>query len=99
MPFENNRPLIMLARMLREFFKRDLPKSVAYVLYEQIDNRWLRPLARGKALPEDALDFISSPLINAIAEISAPRLNNIGIKAIVNYNFDDLVDEVVPRER
>jgi hypothetical protein len=97
-PFQNNRPLIMLARILREHLKRDLPTRVAAGLYWEsnlggfgylADERWQRQILR-EGIPQDDLDLVSSPLIDAIAEISAPQPNNTGVKAIVNYNFDDL---------
>lgn len=99
-PFQNNRPLIMLARMLREHLKRDLRARVAGTLYFEsmigqylIDTPWVRRLRRGEAVLDP--DIMSSSLINAIAEMSEPHAGRAGIKAIINYNFDDLVDEII----
>ncbi len=31
-------------------------------------------------------------LLNAIVRLSTPRRNHIGVKSIVSYNFDDLLE-------
>jgi len=97
---DTSRPLIMLARMLRGHLKRELPERIAGALYFNsvlgewlVDEEWVKQLARGEATLD--LDLMSSALINAIAEISTPRPGSAGVKAIINYNFDDLVDEVI----
>ena len=39
----------------------------------------------------------STVLLNAIAEICAPRRNHIGVQGIVTYNFDDLLERCLKK--
>jgi hypothetical protein len=96
----SRRPLIMVARLLRNTLKSGLPRAVAGSLYFQsmlgqwlVDDAWVKDYARGKASLD--LDLMSSSLINTIAHVSKRRRGTRGIQAIVNYNFDDLVEEVI----
>jgi hypothetical protein len=93
------RPVIMLARVLRGYYKKALASRVAGSLYFQstlgqwlVDDDWSRAFARGTRHLD--VDLMSSPLIDAIAHATR-RGEYAGIRAIVNYNFDDLVDEVI----
>ncbi len=98
--FETARPLILMARVLRNHLGHQLPWRVAGALYSQsvigewlVDDAWVRQLQRGKATLDP--DLMSSALINAIVDLSLPRIGSEGVKAMVNYNFDDLVDEMI----
>jgi len=97
----SDRPLIVLARMLRGHLKDELPWHVADELYWRSNlGDWLYDRFKHPGRPAPPIDFshYSSALINAIADISSQREEFAGVKAIINYNFDDLVEKVM-RER
>ena len=87
--------------MLRGHLKDELPWHVADELYWRSNlGDWLYDRFKHPGRPAPPIDFshYSSALINAIADISSQREEFAGVKAIINYNFDDLVEKVM-RER
>src|SRR5215813_1900610 len=97
---ENNRPLVMMARMLETQFGKSLPLRIAATLYWYsyigqwlVEDDWPRDFLRGKQQLD--ADLMGSHLIQAIANLTVGRRNTAGVRAIVNYNYDDLVDELI----
>ena len=92
---DHQKPILMMARAIKDVFGSFLPHSVAWSLYffdpklrEYIfDNFYHERRKHTRAqLP-------SSPLLDAVVALARSEREVIGVRAIVNYNFDDLLEE------
>jgi hypothetical protein len=101
-----NKPILMMARAIKDQFGDDLPKVVARWLYRG-RNRFLmskRHLGTGKrissrsGIPEYELRLPSSELMRAIVALARAERDVKGVQAIINYNYDDLLDETLKQE-
>jgi len=102
---ESDKPILMMARAVKDELGDRLPASIARTLYRHVRGtlrmRWqeeewkkqkktpppqsVRPRSR-RALP-------TSELLDSIVALARAERDVQGVQAIVNYNFDDLLDE------
>jgi SIR2-like domain len=99
---DSDKPILLMARAVKDELRERLPSAIARTLYrpvfralwaygrEEDDHRSkkYRPavLHRRPLLP-------SSDLLDAIVALARAERDVQGVQAIVNYNFDDLLDE------
>lgn len=90
-----DKPILMMARAIKDEFGESLPQLLSNNLYRSIRRYILR--ARLKKLPKGkkgvAVPVPDSPLLNSIVALARAERDVSGVQAIVNYNFDDLVEE------
>lgn len=91
----SKKPILMVARTVKDELEDRLPGMVARNLYDRIPEvtDWLfdpTPPPGPPPLP-------TSSLLEAIVALARPQRSVEGVKDIVNYNYDDLVDETLRR--
>jgi hypothetical protein len=88
-----DRPILMMARSIKDAFGKDLAAMVLQTLYS--------PLWRNFGFLEDKQGIKrtgkipGSPLLDAIVKLARAERDVAGVNAIVNYNFDDLERQTV----
>jgi hypothetical protein len=96
------KPVLMVARALKDQFGDELPQQVATHLYGRLNvgtgkfTRWILRLLLKKTATADADDSLqlpTSPLMDALVALIRPQRNVVGVQAIVNYNYDDILEE------
>ncbi len=101
----SQKPILMLARALKDQFGDELPQQVAAHLYGRLSSptenviSWVMRLFNPK-LPRPASSFTLpvSPLLNALVALIRPQRNVVGVQAIINYNYDDILEEKLRQE-
>lgn len=99
---DTGKPILLLARAIKGEFGETLQRRVSSILYRPIQRRidmkrrssvrGIRgPLVRSTKLP-------TSPLIDAIVALARAERDVRGVQAIVNYNYDDLLEEKLREE-
>lgn len=94
-----DRPVLMMARSIKDEMGNRLPYAIARRLYHYRFRRWAdfrsRPSkGRGARMSGRPLPPLpSSPLLDELASLSRPEREVKGVQAIVNYNYDDILDE------
>lgn len=100
---DSDKPILMMARAVKDELGDRLPIAIARILYQPVRRAlWSkrreeviakhhgtdkRPLySRAQALP-------TSTLLDALVALARAERDVQGVQAIVNYNFDDLLDE------
>jgi hypothetical protein len=92
-----NRPLLMMARAIKSRMRSVVRSSIADTLYwsgapaEYLFFEVIEGSARGRK-PKDYPHIPSSELIRSLVSIAHPREGWAGVKAVVNYNYDDWLD-------
>lgn len=108
-----NRPILLMARALKDNLGNDLHKYVARNLYRYskevrryINNKYYQinySNIRKKSIRERFLKkqfkLPSSPLLDSIIAIARPQRDIKGVQAIVNYNYDDILEEKLKEEQ
>lgn len=104
---DTQKPILMMARAIKDEMGDDLTFQVALHLYAHLGGLWGR-LGRlfGGFLrqafggwPEDhnihrpISPLPTSELLDAVVALARPQREVRGVQAIVNYNYDDIVDE------
>jgi hypothetical protein len=91
------KPILMMARAIKDTFGEDLPDTLARILYRRLRVAGRFKVVGGRAVripPRDKLPRLPiSPLLDEIVAIARSERQIEGVQAIVNYNFDDLLDE------
>ncbi|MCA1557461.1 MAG: hypothetical protein LC731_02850, partial [Acidobacteria bacterium] len=96
---DGQKPILMMARAIKDALKDELPFRVAWSLYYYGES--LRQYLWERYHNETALadasfrrgQLPSSPLMDAIVALARAERDVVGVRAIVNYNFDDLLEE------
>lgn len=95
--------ILMMARSVKDHFKGRLPLEVAQTLYRPFaksSNFWWKFVT--KLIHKDQEDLGSlasypaikdSPLFKAIVQLARAQRDVRGVQAIVNFNYDDLIEE------
>jgi hypothetical protein len=100
---DSDKPILMMARAVKDELGDRLPAAIARTLYRPVaralysrwkDEEWRKLRSeqasllghRGRLLP-------TSALVDAIVALARSERDVQGVQAIVNYNFDDLLDE------
>ena len=101
------KPILMMARAIKDEFGTELPQHVAAHLYGRLrlgTGVWRRlfGLFRGRAktasVGSDDLELPTSPLVESVVALVRPQRGVFGVHAIVNYNYDDIVEERLRQE-
>jgi SIR2-like domain len=102
---DSNRPILMMARAIKDALGENLSGAIAKSLYRPVRGwlrrRWAPFPARREAMRAhytskrfgNASPLPSSELLDAIVSLARAERDVRGVQAIVNYNFDDLLDE------
>lgn len=101
----SNKPILMMARAIKDELGSGLPSLVARTLYATIwphvrrrfsapdkNKRRSRFVDRNEQLP-------SSGLLDALVALARAERDVSGVHAIVNYNYDDLLDQRLLEEK
>jgi len=92
------KPMLLMARALKDDLGSDFQFVLARTLYRPIwRNLRYREIVR-VGLNDHHLKrppYPSSELLDAIVALARPQRGVAGVQAIINYNFDDLVDETL----
>jgi hypothetical protein len=107
------KPILMLARSLKNELGTNLSNEIARVLYRRFFNRLIKGRRvyhrkgfsveyRGvrretHAFPPES--FRHYPLLEAVASLARAERDANGVQAIVNYNYDDLVEEYLKAQK
>lgn len=91
------RPTLVMARAIKDEFDTELPSMIAMFLYRRIW-RWRYKFFKGQRKEEGKVRALSSELLDSVVKIARAVRDVHGVQAIVNYNFDDLVDEKLREE-
>jgi hypothetical protein len=95
------KPILMMARAIKDDLGERLPPAIARVLYRPV-RRFLnrhyqeqvqKPRERLKSEFKSRRDLPSSDLLEAIVSLARAERDVKGVQAIVNYNYDDLLDQ------
>ena len=96
------KPVLMMARALKDQFGDELPKLVAAHLYGRLNLGsggllwWFMRLfdkTAERVSTSDELRLPTSDLLNALVELIRPQRNVAGVHALINYNYDDILEE------
>jgi gluconate kinase len=98
------RPILMMARALKDSLGEELASLLAGHLYRRFKFRQ-RIVFRRDKIPkgptrresEDGTYLPSSSLLDAIVALARAERDVKGVQALVSYNFDDIVDEALRR--
>jgi hypothetical protein len=93
-----NRSPIINARMLKMRLGKQLPDEIARMFYDQF---WqaIVPMYLGFGETKHfKYKLPSSPLVDSIVALARSERSLQGLKAIVNYNFDDFLDDRLREE-
>ena len=97
---DHQKPILMMARAIKDSLGDALPFLVAWSLY--LYNETLREHIRinvfndrgpARAPGHWRRPLPTSPLLDALVALARAEREVIGVRAIVNYNFDDLLEE------
>lgn len=106
-----DKPILMLARSLKDQFREDLAREIATVLYRRFAWRRRSQLRmkmhrhlRGRRLEDAKAAFPSGslanyPLLEAVAALARAERDAKGVQAIINYNYDDLLEEYLRAQK
>lgn len=95
-----DKPILMMARAIKDELGDRLPWVIANILYARrlfFHRRTLAKRFPGSRLilfaERDRQRLPSSPLLDSIVALARAERDVNGVQAIVNYNYDDLIDE------
>ncbi len=102
----SQKPILMMARAIKDEFGKELASQVALHLYGRLKlggglfKRLFAFLAHGVSAraAQGEIDLPTSPLLDAIVALVRSQRGVEGVQAIVNYNYDDIVEERLRRE-
>jgi hypothetical protein len=98
---ESDRPILMMARSIKDELGESLPMILTRTLYRPIV-RHIRMFGLNRTRPYKSTStgskLPSSALLDAIVSLTRSERGIAGVHAIVNYNFDDLVEEKLQEE-
>jgi hypothetical protein len=97
------KPILMMARALKDHFGPALAGEIAKILYQPVLGPKRYQLLGGLANTrtqhrEDAIRHIDSPLLRALVSLARSQRDVAGVQAIINYNFDDILEEKLRSE-
>jgi hypothetical protein len=106
---EADRPILMMTRSIKDELGGDLGMILTRTLYRPIIRqlRWKlirrghapKPKYAGLHRRESREEKLpTSPLLDAIVSLTRAERGTAGVHAIVNYNFDDLLEEKLKEE-
>jgi len=99
---ERDKPVLAMARALKDELGKDMHYIIARTLYPQRVRFFMHrqnKLSMGKrrkprrGMPISTLTLPSSSFLDKIVALSRPERDVHGVQAIVNYNYDNLLEE------
>jgi SIR2-like domain len=96
------KPILMMARALKDQFGDELPQLVAAHLYGRLSPTtgafftWVKRFFSSNTPRQPASDSFNlptSPLLESLVALIRPQRNVVGVQAIINYNYDDILEE------
>jgi hypothetical protein len=89
-----DKPILMMARAIKDELGDELPRQVARNLYRRIPLWRYAVYSMRKSFPRRGMPPRphSSPLVDAIVALARAERDVKGVQAIMNYNYDSLVD-------
>jgi hypothetical protein len=91
-----DKPILMMARAIKDEFGDKLSSQLARSLYRTVRGKvFYRRFDKHDLKP---VRIAGSLLLDAIVALARAERDVMGVQAIVNYNFDDLVDEKLRQE-
>jgi len=93
-----DKPILMMARAIKDQLGKTLSFEVARNLYRHLSRR-KEAYYSARYQSEPGLRVPTSPLVNAIVALARSERDVKGVQGIVNYNFDDLLDEKLRRDK
>lgn len=89
------KPILMVARSIKDEMGGELPLAIADLLYRRAVLRYRRRLIafKNKQTLQDPPIPPSSSLVNALVALARSERDARGVQAIINYNYDDLLEE------
>ncbi len=90
-----DKPILMMARSIKDEFDDDLPNMVARNLYRISSIRRVIYRAKTELSPK----LPSSTLLDALVTLARSEREVVGVQAIVNYNYDDILDEKLRQDK
>jgi len=100
-----DKSILIMARSIKDFFGSKLPYEVSQSLYGPLLKtsptgfliRLIEPLIRRTRQPAESLEqypvIANSKLFRAIVQLARAQRDVRGVQAIVNFNYDDLIEE------
>jgi hypothetical protein len=88
-----DKPILMMARAIKDDLGDRLPTILARNLYRPVSRYASRIRSGSKGRSRFAETIPRSPLMDAIVSLTRAERDITGVQAIINYNFDDLLDE------
>jgi len=87
-----DKPILMMARALKDEFGESLAHRLSVNLYRSLRRRFSFG-SKISPKPMKALEIPDSALLDSIVALARAERDVQGVQGIVNYNFDDLVEE------
>jgi hypothetical protein len=102
----SQKPTLMMARALKDQFGDELPRQVAAHLYGRLKlgsgllGRLFSFifLKSRQTASVDELELPTSVLLDALVALIRPQRNVAGVQALINYNYDDILEERLRKE-
>lgn len=95
-----NKPILMVARSLKNQLGDQLPAEIGRVLYRRFFrhmSRILKSVSQRPVFPPSTLG--NFPLLDAVAALARAERDAKGVQAIINYNYDDLAEEYLKAQK
>jgi len=92
------KPILMVARSIKDQMGSELPRAIASLLYRRIAFRYRQRqrLAKSKSHSGQLQPPVPpSPLVDAMVALARAERDARGVQAIINYNYDDLLEETL----
>ena len=92
---ESDKPILMMARAVKDDLREQLPLEMARILYRPVYRRlsYSYESRVSKFRHRRAVPYISSDLLDSIVDLCRAERDSKGVQAIINYNYDDILDE------
>jgi hypothetical protein len=90
------KPILMVARSIKDQMGSELPRAIATMLYRRHVGRFRARLSEsttGRKPQSRESPPRSSPLVDALVALARAERDARGVRAIINYNYDDLLEE------
>lgn len=91
---DHDRPMLIMARAIKDEFGHKLPQMITGTLSRDL-RRQEKSHRQGSSGP--LAGIIESELIRALVALARPQRETKGVAAIVNYNYDDILDNALRR--
>ena len=96
---DSDRPVLMMARSIKDELGELLPEILSRTLYRSLHRKlYLRRGRDGFRLSTSSSGIPSSQLLDATVCLARAERGVAGVQALVNFNFDDVVEQKLREE-